>query len=200
MPMRNRIHFVVRRHREKFSCVGDPEDPARVVLVVCDAAVAHTPLSHDGVHARISHGHAAAASWLVAMNERVDRSVTAVFFLNFAVAATPHQEPYATRGSGQSQNSNDNACSNCSRVAVAAAAVAAAWRRSCGFDSGRLGRGLGWLCCGRGGACRARWLSSVGDAIQLDTCVIYREGTRSTTSIPVITRARDVALLVVNER
>src|SRR5205823_3684872 len=121
-----------------------PKNAPRVVLVVCDAAVAHTALSHDGVHARVGHGQAStAAGRFASVDEGVDRGVTSVLLLDLMVAAPPQPEPDATGYGSNGDYADNHASGNGSRVAAAttaaaAAAVSIAWSRG--------GRGL---CCGR---------------------------------------------------
>lgn len=71
-----------------------PEDPARVVLVVGDAAAAQSSLGHDRVEAGIVlEGVASAASWW--LHEGVDGSVATVLLLNLPVnpASPPESQP-----------------------------------------------------------------------------------------------------------
>ena len=101
------------------------KDPARIVLVVCDAAVAHSPMGHDGVEAGIRHGDApAAAWWLGAVDEGVDGGIAAVVFLYFGVAPPPDEEKGGTYDGGENADADDDANSNANRAASTRGAAA----------------------------------------------------------------------------
>lgn len=103
----------------KFEKVGVTysKDPAGVIFVVCNAAVAHSALCHDRVETLVREGEAAAAGWrLATRNEGVDGSVSPVFLLNLGVSPAAVEEEGTTTNSTQNNETDDNA--NCNAYCV----------------------------------------------------------------------------------
>lgn len=96
------------------SAVAYLEDSPRVILVVGDAAVAHSPLSHDaGVEAGIGERRAVAGMALAACNELIDCSIPPVLLLDLAVSAASHKQEEASTGSpSEDYEADDDACGN----------------------------------------------------------------------------------------
>lgn len=151
------------------------ENLPRVILVVGDAAVAHAAVGERGIHARVGHGHAAAARGLGAADEGVHGGVAAVLLLDLGVALAADVEEDASDDGGDGDNTDDNARSDAGDVGAALLAVVGGGglggRRRRGLDDG-LDSTAG-VCCGGlrggGGGCGGGLL--VGDD-DLDTGVV----------------------------
>ena len=91
------------------------EDPPRVVLVVCDAAIAHPPLSHDGIKAGIvERGSTTAIRWLTTSNEIADSCVPLVLLLNLASLLVADDEEDAPGNCCSGNDTDNDACGDAS--------------------------------------------------------------------------------------
>lgn len=105
-PSKRQIRSSLSGYVAICSCVGDPQDTTRVILIVCDTAITEPAVGHDGVKARVGHGNATAGRrWLGAVDEGIDGGIAAMFLLDFGIPSSPHGE----KGSSQKASQNDNA-------------------------------------------------------------------------------------------
>jgi len=93
--------------------VGDPQNAARVILVVRNATIAHAAVGNDRVQPRVGHGKTIAASRrLTATDEGIDSSVATVLLFDLAIALATHVEEDTTSDTCDGQDTNNNANSN----------------------------------------------------------------------------------------
>lgn len=98
----------------------NPQNPTRIVLIISDAAIAHSSMGHDRIQARVSHGNAAmTAGRLGTADESVDRSISAVLLFNLGVALASDVEKHSGDGSSSGENTNDNTSSNTCNIGTA---------------------------------------------------------------------------------
>jgi hypothetical protein len=90
------------------------EDSPGVVFVVRNAAVAHSPVSHNRVETRVM-GHATAASWTLAGGHKAaDLGVSAVLLLDRTLASVTHDEEGSTGNAGNGEHTDNDACGDAS--------------------------------------------------------------------------------------
>lgn len=88
----------------------NPKNPARVVLIVGNATVAHTSV-HDRVHARVCNGHIAAAWCFSSGDKGADSGISAVLLLKLGISFPSKEE---IRGhSNRNNNEHSYNDSNC---------------------------------------------------------------------------------------
>lgn len=75
------------------SCVGDPQDAARVIFIIRNTAVTKPAVGHDGVETGVGHGNATAGGRrLGAVNEGIDGGIPAMLLFDFGIPSPPHGE------------------------------------------------------------------------------------------------------------
>jgi hypothetical protein len=79
----------VKNVRCVHSSIGDPQDSARVVLVVRDTTIAHPSVGHDRIQTRVGHRQTTAARRRLsaAADEGIDSRVPPVLLLNLGIPA-----------------------------------------------------------------------------------------------------------------
>lgn len=108
----------VRRDEEQRSRIRDPENLPRVVLIVCDAAIAQAALDHNGVQACVAVRETAAAVRLA--KEGAGCSIATMLVLDFAVTTTAHEENGGAGGAGGHGHTHHDAGGNACRVCALA--------------------------------------------------------------------------------
>lgn len=103
-----------------------PEDLARVILRLVDAAGAHSPLSHAGVYPSVAKASTAAGRLA---DEGVDGHVAAVLLFDLLDALAPHVEENTPTHGSDGQYADDDTRDNATDVGA------------CGLRSGIAGRG-----------------------------------------------------------
>jgi len=85
------------------------EDPPRVVLIVCNTAIAQSSLSHDSrVQARIGEGGTAAG------NEAADSRISSVLLLDFTSSAVTQKQKQASSNRPNSYDTDNDTSSDAS--------------------------------------------------------------------------------------
>jgi hypothetical protein len=92
------------------------KDPPGVVLVVCNAAITHSPLSHDRIEAGIGErgSTSTAGWWFAASNKAADRRVPSVLLLNFASSLVADEEEHASCNGCNGNDTDNDACGDAS--------------------------------------------------------------------------------------
>lgn len=74
--------------------VGDLEDSPRIVLIVCNAAITHSSLSHDSwVQTHIGEGTSTTATRVLAStDEAADSGLSSVFLLDRTAFTIAHEQ------------------------------------------------------------------------------------------------------------
>jgi hypothetical protein len=103
----------VSGQRETYS-----EDLARVVVVVCDAAIAHPPLRHYWVETGVGDGPGTGS---LAADEGVDGRAPVVLLFDLLISLPTHIEEHTTNGGGDEDHGDNNAARDGADVGAAAA-------------------------------------------------------------------------------
>lgn len=103
------------------SCVGYLEDSPRIILIVSDAAVAHSSLGHDGrIEPIVGVGtvrRVVAVVSLAAGNELADCGIPSVLLLDLAVSTAPYEQEGSTCNCcSEGDKAHYDACCNCSLI------------------------------------------------------------------------------------
>lgn len=86
------------------------QDPPRVILIVCNAPVAHPPLGNDGRIQSAVRARTSRAAWLASIDESADSGLSLVLFLNLMTAFCSQVKPDSTCNSCNSNDTDNDAC------------------------------------------------------------------------------------------
>jgi len=106
----------MKSRRQGCSCIGDLEDSPRVILVVCNASVTHSPLGHNGgVKASIvERDTTTARRWLASSNEAADSCIPSVLLLDFTSFSVAEKQKCTSHNCRNDYDADNDACGNAS--------------------------------------------------------------------------------------